>query len=476
MRKNMSRGRPSCLCPLIIAVALVVCVFLASTTYLNRMLQEQATALWTRLPPVKFETLYLWGDADEYPDVADFRDNAEYHRFRDRVWQGRDAVWLLKEIRNQYPVTTTIDEKETFSLDDVEFGTYVGGGMIAVVLTADVPKLHEHMRSPLQPRQMELNILPGDRVVAAWSGNQEWYDATVKKVHNDGTYDVEYNYDGVIETLKRSKIIKLREEAKNLRPYVVRLSSGVEYMKAYVNVEIEILRWLNVQPRHPAIPRLRLVAKDIKNPFADVPIDKLRLGMGISDSNAKWLKRKALVTVQVHERFMHTGLPRVWDSADATGLLEFARFAFSLMDALVFVHARNVIVADIKSNNVMYDNRTGTAFLPDFNGARIFAPQVLLYQYGQYNEMMPPEYWRNENATHVTVSAFDIWTSSLVLAECLCGYSAQRCPMPNNVRPGSMLWNAHDLIFSMQNPDPHQRPTASELLQHPVFHAIANKP
>ena len=413
VRRVVLRGQ-SWIKQLMIAVSLVLCVFFVSTAYVNRLLQEQAASSDVG-SKIIFKTVF-W-KKEEYSDVADFKDDLQYHLWRQLKWQTVYALSLLHEVRNQYKgITDETRKPMQLHLDDIEFGEFIGGGMISTVFAADIPKLHGRTKMPLQ-------------------------------------------------TLLSKSHIKEQIES----PYVARIVRGIED-NIYANLEIEILRWLNVQPRHPSIPKPRFILPNIKSPFADFPLDYLVSVMGLSDSDAKWLTNgDAVVSIHVHERFKHTGgLPKVWDNHD--GIFELARFAFSLLGALNFVHNRNIMLSDIWSHNVLYDNATGTAFFPDFNAARVFAPQVLLYQSGQNRDIMPPEYFRNENATHVTVSAFDIWATSILLTKCLCG--KRRCPMPSNA--GTLVWNVHEIIFLMQNPDPRLRPSASQLLEHTLFRDMSS--
>ena len=103
-------------------------------------------------------------------------------------------------------------------------------------------------------------------------------------------------------------------------------------------------------------------------------------------------------------------------------------------------------------------------YLYDWNGARLFGPNVGIHQEGENTKILPPEAWKNGNETHVTLSGSDVYAAGIVLSECLCHKAV--CEMPTRQK-NEQLWQAHDLARRMMAADPNERPATDELLNHP---------
>lgn len=141
-------------------------------------------------------------------------------------------------------------------------------------------------------------------------------------------------------------------------------------------------------------------------------------------------------------------------------------FMKSLQYTLQFAHSRNVMMRDLHSGNVYYDGTMVKLF--DWDDAVLFKPNAIKmhYQYA-YSKLMPPEAWGDENATHATVSSFDIWTCGLFLKKILERKRVESF-VDDHVdnATASML---KDFLNAMFSKDPYKRPDASELLKHPFL-------
>jgi len=232
----------------------------------------------------------------------------------------------------------------------------------------------------------------------------------------------------------------------------------------YSTTEIEMMKILNHPPTIPSIPTLLLAVESIPNPFATWDIDRLTDDLGCSPHRARWLKRRHNISIQVQPLLQHTRIPK------ADNLPELARFMRSLLQALQFAHSRNVMNCDLHKGNLFYDNSTGIVYLFDWNAAFLYKPNAVYIHYDDEPKfLMPPEAQGNANATHATVSAFDVWSCGRMLSKRLCGHSSCPAALDKSSSSSSMLRQAYDLAALMKTDDPYQRPDTAALLRHPFL-------
>ena len=251
--------------------------------------------------------------------------------------------------------------------------------------------------------------------------------------------------------------------------YVAKIAGDKELH--YSTTEIEMMKILNHPPTIPSIPTLLLAVKSMPNPFATWDFDRLTDDLGCSPDHARWLKRQHNISIQVQPLLQHTQTP------NADNLPELARFTRSLLQALQFAHSRNVMHCDLHSRNLFYDNSTGIVYLFDWNAAFLYKPNAVYIHYDdEPKHLMPPEAQGNPNATHATVSAFDVWSCGRMLSKRLCGHTS--CPAldksSSSSSGSSMLRQAYDLAALMKTDDPYQRPDTAALLRHPFLQLDTN--
>lgn len=252
------------------------------------------------------------------------------------------------------------------------------------------------------------------------------------------------------------RIPKLGDEAR----FIAKVSGDKRLH--YYTTEIEMMNILNKAPTNPSIPTLLLAIESIPNLFSTWEIDRLTNDLGCSRHYAKRLKSYREISIQVQPLLQHTQTPNV------ENLPELARFMRSLLQALHFAHSRNVMHCDLHSKNLFYDNVTGTVHLFDWNAAFIYRPNaVYIHYHDEPKFLMPPEAQDKPNATHATVSAFDVWSCGRMLSKLLCGHSS--CPFDESMSNREPLKQAHDLASQMKTVDPLQRPDTAALLRHPFL-------
>jgi len=244
----------------------------------------------------------------------------------------------------------------------------------------------------------------------------------------------------------------------------------------YSTTEIEMMEILHQPPTNPSIPPLLLAVKSMPNPFANWTEDRIANDFNCTPHHARWILRQHEISVQVQPLLHHTQFP------DANNLPELARFMRSLLQALNFAHDRNVMHCDLHSRNLFYDNVTGTVHLFDWNAAFLYRPNSVYIHYHEAPTFLfPPEAENNPNATHATVSAFDVWSCGRMLSKLLCGHSS--CPSASfdkQQRTASsgnellLLQQAYDLAAQMKTIDPYQRPDTATLLRHPFLSLETN--
>ncbi|OBZ79147.1 MAP kinase kinase kinase wis4 [Grifola frondosa] len=179
-------------------------------------------------------------------------------------------------------------------------------------------------------------------------------------------------------------------------------------------------------------------------------------------------------------------------------------YTLQMLEGLAYLHSQNVIHRDIKPDNILLDH-LGVIKYVDFGAAKILAknqrsiqrsrrasdalpPNIgaASGQFGMNNSLtgtpmyMSPEVIRNsKRGRH---GAMDIWSLGCVVLECATGkkpwsnldnewaimfhigVATQHPPLPE---PGQLSEMGIDFIRQCLTIDPMQRPTATELMNHP---------
>ncbi|KAI8473120.1 MAG: kinase-like domain-containing protein [Monoraphidium minutum] len=178
----------------------------------------------------------------------------------------------------------------------------------------------------------------------------------------------------------------------------------------------------------------------------------------------------------------------LFDHISAEGALTEARAAAilrSLCLLLAHAHAQGIAHMDVKPENIMFDagGPEGVLKVIDLGSAEFLMPEQLAARaFGTVRYSSP------EMARDMCGQRSDVWSAGVVMYQMLAG----RVPFlkdtdaatlallqrgPDVKFPGSRWRNisepAKDCIRRMLDPDPKQRPTASQVLQHPWLAADA---
>jgi serine/threonine protein kinase len=160
--------------------------------------------------------------------------------------------------------------------------------------------------------------------------------------------------------------------------------------------------------------------------------------------------------------------------------------AFNLLQAVAYLHARQIWHRDIKAENILVLEHTLSpecCVLADFGFSRKFPERVCTSEFPGSLHYAAPEILRGEAYTEKV----DIWALAITLFACL----TSRFPFgsdPDEIRgeilaglPG--LFEGDDLDVSEQcrglldwmlAPDPAERPSAEEALKHPWFEDLVD--
>ncbi len=250
------------------------------------------------------------------------------------------------------------------------------------------------------------------------------------------------------------------------------------------DIEIDIFDILNEPPTISNIPRLLVGIRSMPNPFHDVAFLEKNLSVSIEEA-------KRLVTFRRISVLVMKFLP---NSERPSTLRSVQKFAKSMLETLAFAHSRGVMNCDLHGQNYHFDGITVSLY--DWNGGFLYEKDNVPMHSDQAPAfLMPPEAQTNLTAVHATVSAFDIYSVGRLLKIRL----KQCCKEVTNMKNGTSRLPSegdetnenhiyqqgkghkegtgdsptcsqmYDLANRMQISDPYQRPSATELLLHPVF-------
>jgi serine/threonine protein kinase len=138
--------------------------------------------------------------------------------------------------------------------------------------------------------------------------------------------------------------------------------------------------------------------------------------------------------------------------------------AHQLLSGLTHIHSLGLVHGDIRPDNLMV-NQHGALKIIDFGSAcpmqeHMHTPQNVRYQAVELCET---------KEVVVALPIHDIYTAAAVLCEITYG----KTPYDRDYKPRSDTTPLGELLASMLNPDPSQRPTAQEALQHPYFTCLS---
>ncbi|KAK9763542.1 hypothetical protein K7432_009687 [Basidiobolus ranarum] len=161
-----------------------------------------------------------------------------------------------------------------------------------------------------------------------------------------------------------------------------------------------------------------------------------------------------------------------------------------LMKALAHIHSKGIAHLDINPNNIMCDNNDHLVLI-DFGLSRKCCDEPIA-PCGTPGYIAPEMYTGNAHGTYVDIYSAGIILGSLLepyVPDCYLNYLGCRCEMGTqslctlidaldsfsqercyNIRP-SIVYDAVNLLQNMLNPNPNQRITAAEALNHPFLTA-----
>ncbi|EGC31385.1 hypothetical protein DICPUDRAFT_95528 [Dictyostelium purpureum] len=154
-------------------------------------------------------------------------------------------------------------------------------------------------------------------------------------------------------------------------------------------------------------------------------------------------------------------------------------YLYQLLQGLAYLHQNKVIHRDIKCSNILI-TKEGVVKLADFGVASQISEETQL----RFSVVGTP-YWMSPEAIQISgcSSASDIWSLACSMIELL-----QLHPPYHNLQPMSAMFKIvqdehppypeniskefEDFLNQSFQKDPNKRPTASELLKHPIFKKI----
>ncbi|EGG16363.1 putative protein serine/threonine kinase [Cavenderia fasciculata] len=151
-------------------------------------------------------------------------------------------------------------------------------------------------------------------------------------------------------------------------------------------------------------------------------------------------------------------------------------YLYQLLQGLAYLHTNRIIHRDIKCSNILI-TKEGVIKLADFGVASQLSDEVQL----RYSVVGTP-YWMAPEAITISgqSSSSDIWSLACTMIELITGhppyYNLQ--PMsamfkivqdPHPPYPANISKQFEDFLNVSFEKDPNKRPTAAELLRHPIF-------
>jgi serine/threonine protein kinase len=153
-----------------------------------------------------------------------------------------------------------------------------------------------------------------------------------------------------------------------------------------------------------------------------------------------------------------------------------------IVDAVAYIHSRNIIHRDIKPENILVDAKGGPKIC-DFGWSSVIKNDSTRKTFCGTYEYMAPEIFENSAYTEKV----DVWSLGILLYELIHGYSPFRAPtlleiykniLRKNIRYlDGISEKAVDLISKILRYNPKDRPTVQEILTHPFLseYAISRK-
>ncbi|EEP76981.1 calcium/calmodulin-dependent protein kinase [Uncinocarpus reesii 1704] len=150
-----------------------------------------------------------------------------------------------------------------------------------------------------------------------------------------------------------------------------------------------------------------------------------------------------------------------------------------VLDAVNYLHERNVVHRDLKPENLLYLTRAQDSelVLADFGIAKMLdnPTDVLTTMAGSFGYAAPEVMLKQGHG-----KAVDMWSLGVITYTLLCGYSPFRSEnlqdLIDECRSGSIVFHerywrdvskdAKDFILTLLQPDPTKRATSKEALQH----------
>ncbi len=238
--------------------------------------------------------------------------------------------------------------------------------------------------------------------------------------------------------------------------YIAKITG--DYLMRWSDNEIQMFRILNSPPTIPNIPQLEFAVSSMPNPYTNRTY--LESDLGIGQNDAKRLMDFKNVSILVMQYLGNHHFPK--------NIQEIRVFMRSLLHSLHFAHSRNIMLCDLHTGNVNFDGEIVKLF--DWNGGFFYQPEVVKMHYnGAPNHLMPPEAWNDENAVHVTVSGFDIWSAGLMMKKFWDRMDSSSSDSMGDSNDELTETLAQDFLKAMLTKDPTKRPDAGKLLQHPFL-------
>ncbi|XP_022253487.1 phosphorylase b kinase gamma catalytic chain, skeletal muscle/heart isoform-like isoform X2 [Limulus polyphemus] len=235
----------------------------------------------------------------------------------------------------------------------------------------------------------------------------------------------------------------------------------------------------------------RCVEKETGKDFAAKIID---ISGDIDDSQGLSLRETTLREIQILK--LVAGHPYIIELHDVFDSTTFIFLVFELgimkqlLEAIEFIHSKNVVHRDLKPENILLDDDFNIK-ITDFGFAKVVKPQERQFELCGTPGYLAPELLKAsmyENAVGYNKEV-DIWACGVIMYTLLVGFPPfwhrKQMIMLRNIMEGkfefcSPEWDditelPKDLIRKMLVVDPLKRLTVSEALKHEFFQVVTTK-